>query len=296
MIIVNVSGGLGNQMFQYAFGLALARSTGEKVTYILDSLSKHKSSRTFELQGVFGLNPPFASDADLEKIIGGWRKRAWIRRAISKRSFRLLGGPHFISESHSSAAPNLEMLSSKGAYLHGYWQSEDYFMPISNIVRESFKFVEDLCPVNLAVRKRMNAAPSIGIHIRRGDYVSNPQAASNHGVISPDHYVRAVNDLRLTMPNARIFAFSDDTEWLQSFVEAHFENAECILNNVGEKSFRDMELMTHCDALVIANSSFSWWAAWLNNKPHKIVVAPKRWFQNPNLDSAKIIPREWRAL
>jgi hypothetical protein len=296
MIILNVMGGLGNQMFQYAFGLALAQSTGQEVRFILDTLSKHKSARTFDLQNVFGLNPPLASDADLEKMIGHWRKRAWIRRVLSRRSFRLIGGPHFISESHYSSVPKHEALSLKGAYFHGYWQSQDYFMSASNCVRKSFQFVGDSCPANHAVRERMNAAPSIGIHVRRGDYVSNPKAASKHGVLSPDHYVRAVENLRQAMPGARVFAFSDDPKWLQCFVESHFENAECILNNVGTKSFRDMQLMTNCDALVIANSSFSWWAAWLNNKPRKIIVAPKRWFQNPNFNTAKLIPSDWRIM
>lgn len=293
MIIVNIMGGLGNQMFQYACGLGLGQATGQEIRFKIDSLGREQLDRPFELSRVFGLDVPIATEAELAKVIGWWRSPDWMRKLLAKQPLKILNGPRFISESNFAFVSDLTARSLHGAYLHGYWQSEAYFGAVSAVLRKAYQFVGNAGAANTAVIDRMKAAPSIGIHVRRGDYVRNPKAASMHGLVPPEHYIRAVAELRRTMPDARVFAFSDDPEWVQGFVGKNFENAECVTHNTGEDNFRDMQLMTNCDALVIANSSFSWWAAWLNDNSQKVIVAPKRWFQDPRLDTSMLIPGDW---
>jgi len=293
MIIVNVMGGLGNQMFQYACGLGLAKATGQEIRFKINNLQHGQLDRLFDLERVFGLDVPVATDADLANAIGRWRSPVWMRKILAKQQLRIFKGPRFIAESNFVFIPDLAARSLHGAYLHGYWQSEAYFSSVVVGIRKAFRFAGDAGAANLAVIDRMKAAPSIGIHVRRGDYISNPKAASTHGIVPPAHYVRSVADLRQAMPNARVYAFSDDSEWAREFVSENFENAECITHNTGIDSFRDMQLLTNCNALVIANSSFSWWAAWLNDNPRKVVVVPKQWFQDPRLDTSALIPGDW---
>jgi hypothetical protein len=139
----------------------------------------------------------------------------------------------------------------------------------------------------------MAEGPSIGIHVRRGDYASNPKATATHGLLPPSYYHYAIRDLRTKYPKARVFAFSDDPIWVEKHILKNLENAECVSHNVGTESFRDILLMSKCEGLVVANSSFSWWAGWLNDLPNKTIIAPKQWFADSGLDDSKIVPEDW---
>lgn len=285
-------GGLGNQMFQFACGQALAATTGQEAQYATDGLATFAQSRPLELTKAFGIHLPLADPGDLTHLIGGWRSSPQMRRLLSRPEARLLRGRRFIAEQRFALIPNLADRAAAGAYLHGYWQSEQYFKQHAAI-RTAFQFQGNPGPQNQDVLDRLAAGQSIGVHVRRGDYATNPKANAVHGLLPPAYYIAAIKELRVIKPKARVFAFSDDPSWTEAHVLAALGNAECICHNSGASSFRDMQLMAQCDALVISNSSFSWWAAWLNSKPGKTVIAPKQWFADTKLDASAIVPASW---
>lgn len=285
-------GGLGNQMFQYACGQALAAATGQETRYATDCIASFAQSRPLELTTAFGIDLPLAGPGDLTNLIGGWCSSPQTRRLLSRPEAQFLRGRRFIAEQRFALIPNLADRAASGAYLHGYWQSEQYFKQHA-AMRAAFQFRGDPGPQNQDVLDRLAAGTSIGVHVRRGDYATNPKANAVHGLLPPAYYIAAIEELRLIKPSARVFAFSDDPSWTEAHILAALGNAECISHNSGANSFRDMQLMAQCDALVISNSSFSWWAAWLNAKPEKTVIAPKQWFADKKLDASAIVPINW---
>ncbi|WP_174803437.1 alpha-1,2-fucosyltransferase [Martelella limonii] len=293
MIVVNIMGGLGNQMFQYACGQAIAAQTGHEVRYAVDTIGAFATARSLELERAFGIDLPVAGTRDLEGILGRWRAAPTVRRALARPEARLFRGKRFIAEQRFAFIPDLKARAAAGAYLHGYWQSARYFEERASQIAQSFTFQGKLDPSNQAVISRIADGPAIGIHIRRGDYVSNPAASAAHGALPGAFFIDTVRQLRATMPGARVFAFSDDPAWVKANLVEQVGNCECVSHNTGENSFRDMQLMARCDALVISNSSFSWWAAWLNARPEKIIIAPKQWFADPRLDGSAIVPDTW---
>lgn len=293
MILVNLMGGLGNQMFQYACGQALADATGQEVRYATDSLATFAQARALELQMVFGINLPLAGPGDMSHLVGGWCRKPWARRMLARTAARPLRGRRFIAEQRFMLIPDLTDRAASGAYLHGYWQSEQNFSAHAAAIRLAFQFHGDPGQQNMYVMDRLTAEPSIGIHIRRGDYVTNSKATAAHGLLPATYYISAVEELRATCPEARVFVFSDDPTWVETNILQALGNAESITHNFGANSYRDMQLMTQCDALVIANSSFSWWAGWLNDRPGKSVIAPLQWFNDLGLDGSAIVPSNW---
>ena len=293
MIIVDLIGGLGNQMFQYAMGQALSAKLNQKVRYVIDAMKTFAEPRELELGTAFGLEPAIAGHHELSRLIGSWRSPPLIRRLIASDLFRTIRGSKFLVESAALTPPELANKSKDGAFLHGYWQSERYFEGHSSAIREAFRFKDGEGTENRALLDRIKGTPSIGIHVRRGDYVTNPKATKVHGLLPPAYYVDAIMELRGQLPSARVFAFSDEPDWVEHHLLRHIENAECVRHNQFSESFRDMQFMAHCNALVIANSSFSWWAAWLNAQPGKMVIAPSRWFVNSERESRSIVPDTW---
>ena len=140
----------------------------------------------------------------------------------------------------------------------------------------------------------MQNSNSVGIHIRRGDYISNQAAFENHGICSLTYYKTAIGIINSKINNPMYFIFSDDTEWVRN-TDFGIKNFEIIDWNIEKKSYIDMQLMSYCKHNIIANSTFSWWGAWLNNYSQKIVIAPKNWFSNESRksESEKIIPKDW---
>ena len=293
MIIVNLVGGLGNQMFQYACGRALAESTGQDLRFCIDGLTNYATERSLELEDAFDLTINKATAKDLANLIGSWRTAYLIRKTLAHPTFRRLCGPSFLAEYRLTFVRNLVELVQAGAYLHGYWQNHRYFESHAQLIRNAFCFRGNLDPKNMAFLKRISDGPSIGIHVRRGDYVDDPRAFSRHGILSGNYYQAAIRRLREIAPSAHIFAFSDEPEWVRYNILSQIENSECVTHNSGLMSFRDMQLMSLCDYVVIANSTFSWWAAWLNNNPGKIVIAPQSWFSDAALNMDFILPAEW---
>ena len=160
-------------------------------------------------------------------------------------------------------------------YLSGYWQSERYFEPYASVIREHLVPRESMSEKNTALKQRMQATQSVSVHVRHGDY----QSAAYTGFFAiqpPAYYRRAINSLRERLDNPTFFFFSDNISWCkQAFAD---QQAVFVDHNSGEQAYWDLLMMANCQHHIIANSSFSWWGAWLNPRPDKLVIAPQQWF------------------
>jgi hypothetical protein len=186
-----------------------------------------------------------------------------------------------------------EILGLQGdAYLEGYWQSERYFSDIQEVIRSEFAFLSEPDAENERIGKEIQDTNAVSIHVRRGDYVSNPETNRVHGVCSLDYYIQAVRQIVERVKEPHFFVFSDDPPWVKAnlFLD---HRVTYVTHNFGDKSYEDLRLMSSCRHHIIANSSFSWWGAWLNPRPDKIVVAPERWFNNSNADTRDLFPAGW---
>ncbi len=179
------------------------------------------------------------------------------------------------------------------AYLVGYWQSEKYFKRIEKRLVKEFNFKNPLNGKNFAVANEISQNNSVSIHIRRGDYVTLPYAVKMHGNICDlDYYSKAIKIIASKVKEPHFFVFSDDISWAKENLRIDYPKTY-VNFNTDENSYEDMRLMSLCKHNIIANSSFSWWGAWLNRNVGKIVVAPKKWLNDPTKDTRDVIPDNW---
>ncbi|BAC09868.1 alpha-1,2-fucosyltransferase [Thermosynechococcus vestitus] len=293
MIIVRLCGGLGNQMFQYAAGLAAAHRIGSEVkfdTHWFDATCLHQG---LELRRVFGLELPEPSSKDLRKVLGACVHPA-VRRLLSRRLLRALRPKSLVIQPHFHYWTGFEHLTDN-VYLEGYWQSERYFSNIADIIRQQFRFVEPLDPHNAALMDEMQSGVSVSLHIRRGDYFNNPQMRRVHGVDLSEYYPAAVATMIEKTNAERFYVFSDDPQWVLEHLKLPVSYT-VVDHNRGAASYRDMQLMSACRHHIIANSTFSWWGAWLNPRPDKVVIAPRHWFNVDVFDTRDLYCPEWIVL
>jgi hypothetical protein len=178
------------------------------------------------------------------------------------------------------------------SYLHGYWQSEKYFADIADHLREVFVMIPPMSPENADMAARIAAGPSVALHVRRGDYVALGASA----ICDQAYYdagLRAVTAGATDAPT--VFVFSDDPGWARDNLVVPFDKVVVDLNG-RDTAYEDMRLMSLCQHNVIANSTFSWWSAWLNRNPAKRVAAPVRWFANDHQRNPDILPQDWIAI
>ena len=181
------------------------------------------------------------------------------------------------------------------SYLEGYWASEKYFQDISDVIRKEFILKNTPDAINKAMMKRISSCNSISIHVRRNDYVEDKKTNDFHGVCGLEYYNKAVSMIGKKIKNPTFFVFSDDPEWCKINLRLDFPT-DYVTHNLGKKDYEDMRLMSACKHNIIANSSFSWWGAWLNNNSNKIVVAPKKWFADASTNTADLVPKQWSRI
>ncbi len=269
MIIVRLRGGLGNQLFQYAAGKALAEHHRTELLVDLYTYSKHPY-RKFELSK-FNIDAKEATREQVHLFTGSNPVIRYVnKRENYLRCQKVFAQPHYhFFEDFFSLPDNL--------YLSGYWQSEKYFASIGSIIREQLTPRALLDDHNSSFIARMQSENSISVHVRRGDYAASKDYASFFGVLSAAYYEGAIAKMRTEVERPSFYFFSDDPAWCRqtfSGLQAAF-----IDHNKGEDSFKDLVLMSACRHNIIANSTFSWWGAWLNQNQEKKVIAPQLWFQ-----------------
>ena len=181
---------------------------------------------------------------------------------------------------------------SDGIYLDGSWQSEKYFADIEVVIRQEFTVKTPPTGKNKELAEQIASCESVSLHIRRGDYVFNSHTNQILGTCDLDYYSRCVERLTQTVKNPHFFIFSDDHKWARNNLKLPYPMT-LVNHNGADKNHEDLRLLSQCKHHIIANSTFSWWGAWLNQNPEKIVLAPKRWFKSDDYNPKDLIPVKW---
>jgi hypothetical protein len=292
MIISNIIGGLGNQMFQYAFGRARSLELGVQLKLCTANFKDYKLHQGFELARIFSAAFSMVSEEDFNRMLG-WRRFPISQRVLARPLASFLRGKHLIIEPHFAFWPDSASVADD-SFLMGYWQSEKYFSPYAQVIRKDFAFATHLSGSNLQLANRIEAVNSVSLHVRRGDYVTDPRTRAIIQVCDLQYYEVAVTRIANDVIAPEFFVFSDDIEWAAANLKLPGPST-FICHNVGNDSYIDMRLMSLCKHHIIANSSFSWWGAWLNPSNNKIVIAPKRWFVDESM-ATDIYPDKWLQL
>ncbi len=299
MIVVELAGGLGNQMFEYALGRHLAILNGCDLKLDLSRL-KRDPLRDYSLN-CFNIVENFAQDCEVRVLKYGSAKLVpflffqFVSKILGKLNINSpFKSPNYVSE--RSANFSSEILELKGnVFLSGYWQTEKYFSSIRKILMDEFSFKAPPDADNLQLIERIRAGNAVSVHIRRGDYISNPSIRSLYCCCDEAYYQRAIAEIVPRVSDPHFFVFSDDPEWVSENFATPGKMTVVNLNK-GDRCFEDMRLMSLCQHNIIANSSFSWWGAWLNENPGKVVIAPKNWFNSEKLETEDLIPETWLKL
>lgn len=287
MIIVRMIGGLGNQMFQYAAGRSLALKTGLPLGF---DLSHYRREREHGYAlGAFKLAGAPVDDAALPASPRE-RPLAYALSLLTGRSRRLQRerGAGFDSEIAAISGP---------AWIEGYFQSERYFADHAAAIRADLTPHSPPDAENARWLAEIREEPrAVSLHVRRGDYVSNPKFAARHGSCTPAYYERALAHVTERMGvEPVIYAFSDDPEWVRENLRLPAQ-IRIPGHNDASRNFEDLRLMSACRHHILANSSFSWWGAWLNPNPEKIVAAPARWYADPSFTNPDIWAEGWTRI
>jgi hypothetical protein len=280
MIIVKLTGGLGNQLFQYsaARSLGIKNATGFRL-----DLSEYADENSFRKYGLkhFNIVENIASAEEinafrktgLKKILE--KLKPYYRRSVIK---------------YRNYAFDKNVLDLSGDhYLNGYWQSEKYFKQIETAIRAEVTLKTPLDGAANELLKHIDSVHSVSIHVRRGDYLTN-KISKVYELCDKEYYERALEKMLEKIPSAEFFIFSDDPAWVKANLPLPSSANVVSGNNLPEHE--ELFLMAACKHQIIANSSFSWWGAWLNNNPNKIIIGPKVWFKFSQ-DDQGIMPESW---
>lgn len=289
-VIVGLSGGLGNQMFQYAMGRAL--SLRLDVPLFLDlSGFEGTADRMFALKPFYITANLLPDDGNVKPYRSAWRE---ITLKIAHHFFTRRLGAKVFRERYFHFDPSV-LEFSESVYLDGYWQSEKYFSDFSSVVEKDFSLRSPITKQSNEILEKISGSDAICLHVRRGDYVSNPATSAVHGLCSADYYRTALQSVSNGTTNPHCFVFSDEPEWVRT--NLHLPLPTTIIDfNGTDMAHEDLRLMSACKHFVIANSSLSWWGAWLGQNPCKKVVAPKQWFMGDAKDTRDLIPDGWIRL
>lgn len=295
MIITDLKGGLGNQMFEYAAGLALSLKKGTdhkvRISHFQPAGGVNtETARELRLTS-FNVSLNIATDEEIKRVQYPY---PIISKIFSLVNFYLLVHDYI-------KYPILLNKNTKDIYLNGHFPSEDYFIDYADIIRKEFtlrkeyqtKEFNDFCS-----KIAEDGKTSVSIHVRRGDYVTNSYANKHHGLLDVDYYSRAVKMIKDKYGDIQPYVFTEfkeDIEWVKENMPFVGEKA-IYLKDYDFDSPQSIILMSKCSNNIIANSSFSWWGAWLNQNPDKIVIAPKNWLKNGDGRNKRIVPDSWTRI
>ena len=263
MITVSISGGLGNQMFQYAFGRAKAIKNNTEFVIVMSFDAKNTAERHFLLDN-FNIKSKTVDSV-----------------SIKNRLFKIV-------EPHPPFSQKIYDIP-KG-YFVGNWQSEKYFKGYEKEIRSDFVLKKELSTKAKEIKNLIEKNNSVSIHVRRGDYASDEKVQKKHGLCSPEYYAKAISFVSEKINSPQFFVFSDDIAWVKENLS--LPSSAVFVSGNGLSECEEMILMSQCKNNIIANSTFSWWGAWLNDNKNKIVIAPEKWFSTQN-DTTYLIPSNW---
>lgn len=289
MIISKITSGLGNQLFQYALGRHLAIQNNTRLWF--DLRYYHQTYET-DTPRYFKLDR-FSIDYDLLDF-SPWLYVSKATRLLPGRSLR----PFFDTrkEQHFHLDPSVPQAKGPFITVDGFWQSESYFIENEQTIRKELIFNRVVGPDFDAYRRQIKQANTpISVHIRRGDYVNHPEFSKSFGALGPDYYEMAIKQVAEQSPDSTLFVFSDDSDWVRQ--NMRFDLPHVFVTTTGtDADVDDLQLMSLCHHQIIANSSFSWWGAWLNPRSQKLVIAPKQWFLDKPWNTENLVPERWLKL
>jgi len=296
MIVVKLMAGLGNQMFQYAAGRTLAEKHQTDLYLDLSWFEGQKAagdtSRVYEL-GYFNL-PAIIAPKKIGRAVFMAESGAanlGVLTKIAKLSWGKLPQLNIVRQEGAGVNENF-FKSSDDTLLIGWWQSPEYFAGISSLIRKDFRFNEFSNGSVKELAGKVKQTDSVSVHVRRGDFITNEEAKAFHGSTNLDFYKTAAKRIASKLKAPVFYVISDDIRWCQKNLELGGFSTVFVTNT--RSAYEDMHLMSLCQHNIIANSSFSWLGAWLNNNDSKIVIAPRAWFQDKKSNSEiEIIPKEW---
>jgi hypothetical protein len=272
-------------MFQYALGRALSIKFDKILKFDLsfynnNILDLQITKRNFDLEH-FCIDVNLASVNDLK-----FKKRNSIINFLSFKKTKIYNDLNF----DNTLDNNYPIY-----YFDGFWQSELFFKEIRGELLKEFTPKIELDLVNMNWLNSITNSNSVAVHIRRGDYITNLNANAFHGICTVEYYKNAIQYIKNNTSDPSFYFFSDDMPWVKNHFHSDEGNYNFIENNISDKSYLDITLMASCKHNIIANSTFSWWGAWLNNNSNKTVIAPTLWFSdlNENRKAEKLIPTSW---
>jgi hypothetical protein len=303
MIIVKIKAGLGNQLFQYAFAKRLAIANETEVW--MDSKSGNENDPQGRIYGLenFCIEENLISDQDSNTIFnhGKWPRKfqRFIERRIPIFSsiYRIrLSKLLFIYEENGNFDKNIfNLKTSKNVHVNGYWASEKYFKDIEPIIRSEFRIKSKPNHENQVLIDQIESCQSVSLHVR----ARKPGSFQQFAILGEDYYNEAIKIINKSIPNPHYFIFSDNPIVAKKLINIPGPSTYVNANGIA-KDYDDLRLMSVCKHNVIVNSTFSWWGAWLNSNPDKIVIAPREWFKDPkrnqSLKYSDLYPKQWQIL
>jgi len=284
-VYVRLLGGLGNQLFQYAMGRALADA--REAELVLDPrFILRKGCISGLAIDEFAIRARYLTDAEAAHF----KEPVWkLSRALRRQINPWLGYYHETEHSFDTEA----LAQSNDVMLSGFWQSERYFASHGHQLRTDLVLKHPLPSAAVKLAVQMASSPSVAMHVRRGDYLTDPKALVKHGVTSAHYYQTALQLMIEKLGGVDLYVFSDDPDWVRTNIQ---HSNIIFVSDFGFSAEQDLWLISVCQHQIIANSSFSWWGAYLNDYANKIIVAPQPWFDAKHMAQQDIIPAGWNTL
>ncbi len=291
MIIIRLKGGMGNQMFQYAFGKNLAKKLGTEMRMDLHSLLDRSKGdfvyRDYDLP-IFNVEHNLIMNPNFLRMI--YRpKISVVTRMVRNYINR---GMNYLKENNFHFDPSLVNHPEDNTIYEGWYQSFRYFEGIENELRKDFTFKNGISSESQNVFQKIKNSNSVCLNVRRTDFLK----VDNLNTTSKDYFLKAAKFMAEKIDHPHFFVFSDDIEWCREHIVTGYPTEVIGHEHKGERFGNYMQLMIACKHYIIPNSSFAWWAVWLNEHKYKIVVAPKNWFTDTSLDTSDLVPKEWMRI
>lgn len=296
MIVIKLQGGLGNQMFQYAFGRKIELLLNEKVLFDLSfNQFKIDTPRQYALGDFIASDYIFPVNQKLLPFIFRNPNSDFLKRVFKALIRKGWFNEKWLYITDFNFNPTM-INGNSNCYIDGYWHSERYFIEIRSVILHEFE-LKKTSDRYIELSTKMRNKSSIAIHVRHGDFLLNPYAKVFNVVCSPEYYHQAVTLIVPQVKNPYFYVFTDDINWAVDF----FPTINLPFEIISGKGFTDQEelnLMSACQHQIIANSSFSWWGAWLNSNPEKIVISPRKWRNTENsfMSITDLLPANWIKL
>lgn len=279
MKVINISGGLGNQMFQYAFLIAMREATGDECIMDVSKYETYNLHNGFELNEVFNITSRCATKEELKRVTRyttNYKLSRVYRKFLPKKKSEVIEPMPLCKY-----MPDIFTKAKGDLYYEGIWQNEKYFSHVRPIILKEFSYRQPMNDRNKKASQEFSQKTTVSLHIRRGDYLLYKIYLGLCGI---DYYTAAIEYVKKKYGKEIQFAiFSNDMQWCKDNILRLIDGYEYTMVdwNKGKESYNDIRLMGYCKVNIIANSSFSWWAAYLNNNVDKEIIAPAKWINMP---------------